>query len=264
MFLNGCLFLAVMTTTLPQAAPPSAGKVAISFDDAQELGNRIWKNECAGKIEGLTSWNEGEDFASLGIGHFLWYPNTTKKKNYQETFPDMLAFMVSCGASPPSWIDVKKGCPWRNKNQFVKNIDSPKMNELRQFLYDTRALQAIYIAKRLEEALPKITKGLELTEKKRVEKYFHALSQTPKGVYALVDYLNFKGEGTSTQERYGGKGWGLKQVLVGMPLQSIRYLDDFVVSAKAVLAERVKNAPTGKNENRWLKGWNARLNTYLL
>ena len=50
------------------AAPP--------LGDAQleRIGKRIWSNECNGTVDGLTSWNTGENFASLGIGHFIWYP----------------------------------------------------------------------------------------------------------------------------------------------------------------------------------------------
>jgi hypothetical protein len=48
--------------------------IDISPADAQRIGKRIWRNECGGTISGLTSWNAGENFASLGIGHFIWYP----------------------------------------------------------------------------------------------------------------------------------------------------------------------------------------------
>ena len=261
MFFKSFVLLAILTSPLPNGEAP-AGKLGISYVQAQELGTRIWKNECGGKVEGLTSWNEGEDFASLGIGHFLWYPSG-RKQTFKETFPSVLEFMESCGVTLPDWLDPTGGCPWRNRKQFLQNIDSRKMVELREFLKETRALQAIYIAKRLEEALPKMTAKLELTEKRRVEKHFNALARTPKGLYALIDYLNFKGEGTSTSEMYQGKGWGLLQVLQGIPENSIRPLDDFVKAAKELLEERVRNAPTGKTERRWLKGWNARLNTYL-
>jgi hypothetical protein len=259
MLFNVCMLMAMMVNSQPQEAKKP---LAISFEQAQSLSNRIWKNECAGKIEGLTTWNEGEDFASLGIGHFLWYPSQ-RKQVFGETFPDVLLFIQSCGVPLPKWIEIEKGCPWRNKKHFQQHIDSPKMIELREFLYETRALQAIYIAKRLEEALPKLTAKLELTEKRRVEKHFNALAQTSKGMYALIDYLNFKGEGLNPSERYKERGWGLLQVLQRIPENSIRPLDDFVKAAKELLVERVANAPTGKNEKRWLPGWNARLNTYL-
>lgn len=260
MLLHSFLLLAIFTSPLPQE---SAGQLSVSFKQAQELGDRIWKNECAGKIEGLTSWNEGEDFASLGIGHFIWFPSNTKKKNFQETFPALLTFMIQCGVTPPKGITETEGCPWRNRKHFMNNLESSKMKALRKFLVDTRTLQALFIAKRLEEALPKMTAKLELTEKRRVEKHFYALAKTSKGLYALIDYLNFKGEGTSASENYRGHGWGLLQVLQRIPANTIRPVDDFVASAKELLAERVKNAPHGANEQRWTKGWNARLSTYL-
>ncbi len=42
------------------------------------------------------------------------------------------------------------------------------------------------------------------------------MAASPNGVYALVDYVNFKGEGTLATERYQDHGWGLLQVLEGM------------------------------------------------
>ena len=42
--------------------------------ELDRIGKRIWQNECGGTADGLTSWNAGENFASLGIGHFIWYP----------------------------------------------------------------------------------------------------------------------------------------------------------------------------------------------
>lgn len=53
-----------------------SGKVfslSVSPENANKIGEKIWKNECAGSIEGLTNWKKGENFASLGIGHFIWY-----------------------------------------------------------------------------------------------------------------------------------------------------------------------------------------------
>jgi hypothetical protein len=78
----------------------------------------------------------------------------------------------------------------------------------------------------------------------------------------LLDYTNFKGEGTLKSERYHGEGWGLLQVL--------EYLDEtypnkykaFSNSAKAMLSRRNKNSPPARGEERWRKGWNVRLDTY--
>ena len=47
---------------------------ALNDSDYDWIGSRIYKNEALGKPEYLTHWNEGEDFPSLGIGHFIWRP----------------------------------------------------------------------------------------------------------------------------------------------------------------------------------------------
>ena len=49
-----------------------------------------------------------------------------------------------------------------------------------------------------------------------VQHRYAALSNTTQGMYCLVDYVNFKGEGIKPTERYNGKGWGLLQVLEEM------------------------------------------------
>jgi hypothetical protein len=76
----------------------------------------------------------------------------------------------------------------------------------------------------------------------------------------LVDYVNFKGEGTLPSERYKGQGWGLLQVLEEMgdrpPLLEFRR------AADTVLTRRVKNSPPGRGESRWLPGWKNRIRTY--
>src|ERR1039457_3774966 len=53
-----------------------AGTAAINLSaaDTQRIGKRIWQNKCNGTLDGLTSWNSGDHFASLGISHFIWYP----------------------------------------------------------------------------------------------------------------------------------------------------------------------------------------------
>ena len=69
----------------------------VSPQDAQLIAGKIWKNECGGKIDGLTSWKKGENFASIGIGHFLWYPVGVKER-FEETFPELLKFLKKEGA----------------------------------------------------------------------------------------------------------------------------------------------------------------------
>ena len=51
----------------------------LSQEQIRLIGERIFENECASKDENLIAWNEGEDFLSLGIGHFIWHPENSKE-----------------------------------------------------------------------------------------------------------------------------------------------------------------------------------------
>lgn len=237
----------------------------VSPENARKIGDRIWQNECGGLVEGLTSWKKGENFPSLGIGHFIWYCRD-KKERFQETFPALLAFLQRKGTSVPGWLKEAKGCPWNSREEFYADIQSPKMKSLRQFLFDTRGLQAVFIAQRLEESLPEVLEKCTQAEKNRIEALVSRLTQDANGLYALIDYVNFKGKGISPTETYNGQGWGLLQVLREMlsaSATSEKPLLEFVRAAKAVLKKRVENSPPERNEAQWLKGWFARLDTYI-
>ena len=227
----------------------------------EKVAQKIWQNECGAKELALTSWNQGEEFASLGIGHFIWYPEG-KIGPFQEQFPAFLAFATKKGASLPSWLSEAHFCPWKTREDFLKELESEQMIHLRKFLLSTFPLQAEFMGARLESCLPHLTSSLTPEEKEHVDQMFYAVLSSPQGLYALTDYLNFKGEGTSFLERYQGEGWGLLQVLQGMqnfnsPIQ------EFVKTAKSLLEKRVKNAPVERNESKWLQGWCNRLDTYL-
>ena len=73
-----------------------------------------------------------------------------------------------------------------------------------------------------------------------VRERFEGLMATPEGSFCLIDYVNFKGEGTNSKERYHGQGWGLLQVLEGMPASKTLNLYPlrFAESAKRVLSQR--------------------------
>ena len=168
----------------------TAFSFTISFEDANKIGEKIWKNECGGSKEGLTNWKKGENFASLGIGHFIWYSHD-KKERFKETFPALLTFLTQQGVSLPPWLKDVNDCPWNSREEFYKDIESPKMKILRQFLFDTKALQAVFIANRLEQSFTAIVdKSLE-REKTKIYSLFTRLSKDPNGLYALVDYVNF-------------------------------------------------------------------------
>ena len=233
----------------------------VSTQSARKIANKIWHNECAGTIKGLTNWKDGENFASLGIGHFIWHP-AGAQECFKESFPELLQFLQHQGVKLPAWLKAAKHCPWNSRAEFNANFDSPEMIQLRQLLLDTRNLQAIFIAKKLEKTFPSLIKSLPSSEQAQIKKIFLQLAKEPRGLYALIDYLNFKGSGTVTSEAYNHQGWGLLQVLQLIPVDTKQPVQDFIDSAKAVLTARVKNSPPARNEAQWLKGWFNRLDTY--
>ncbi|HYF36156.1 MAG TPA: hypothetical protein VD994_12760 [Prosthecobacter sp.] len=233
-----------------------AAAVDLTPDQLQRVGKRIWQNECAGTVEGLTSWNKGEDFASLGIGHFIWYPEG-RRGPFEESFPPLAAFLRDRGVAVPPW--ALGPCPWTSKAAFDADHGGLRQKELRSILSKTVGLQTEFIINRLERALPKMLAEAGKANRRRVQTNFAKLQATPEGAFCLIDYVNFKGEGTNPRERYEGQGWGLLQVLEGMTSPTPA---GFAESAKAVLSRRVANSPPARGEKRWLEGWHNRCDGY--
>jgi hypothetical protein len=257
------LVLLIMTSTIP-LCPPISGAISLSHADVQKIGKKIWQNECNGTISGLTAWNAGEDFASLGIGHFIWYPKG-RRGPFEESFPKVVNFISKRGAKLPTLLlrGGEQPCPWNSRAEFLRAQHTVEMNQLRQFLADTIDLQAEFLIVRLEGALPKMLAEAAPADRANVQQQFERLAKTPQGGYALVDYVNFKGEGVLHTERYQGQGWGLLQVLEDMHGTSeAGAVDEFSRAAKAILTRRVHNAPAERHESRWLMGWIRRVNSY--
>ena len=241
-----------------------AQAITISPNEALKVGKKVWQNECGGTIAGLTSWNQGEDFASLGIGHFIWYPKG-RRGPFEESFPELVKFISTRGAKLPTLLLGVGGqaCPWNSRAEFLKAQNSSEMNQLRRFLVDTIDLQAEFLVARLEAALPKMLAEAAPADRTNVQQQFDRLTKTSQGCYALIDYVNFKGEGVLQTERYQGQGWGLLQVLETMHGNSdSAAADEFSRAAKIVLTRRVQNAPPDRHESRWLTGWLRRVNSY--
>ena len=243
-----------------------AQRVVISGAQASLAAKRLWKNECDGKVEGLTSWNSGENFASLGIGHYIWYP-AGQRGPFEESFPALLAYLTSHGENLPGWLTAAMPCPWSTRTEFQQDLSGPRLTGLRALLAKTVALQASFSAERLQMALPKMLAALPEGQQARVQRQFSRVLASPNGSYALIDYVNFKGEGVLATERYQGQGWGLLQVLSGMqtdPAVSAgpATTRDFAASAARVLSNRVALSPPARGEARWLPGWKNRVRTY--
>ena len=238
--------------------------ISLSPAETRRIGKRIWENECNGTIEGLTSWNAGENFASLGIGHFIWYPKGGRGP-FEESFPKFVDFAAEHGSKLPEVLLAKDGCPWNSRAEFNQASQTRRMKELRHFLADTVNLQAEFLVQRLQHALPKMLAEGGSTNAAQIQQRFDRVAGSAMGCYALVDYVNFKGEGVLATERYAGQGWGLLQVLQGMTQETTGRdaVKSFADSAKTVLKNRVRNSPPERHEARWLPGWLKRIDTYL-
>lgn len=238
----------------------ASSEVRVSDAEASRIGRKIWQNECAGTRDGLTSWNKGEDFPSLGIGHFIWYPKGIRGP-FKESFPALKDYLRSQGVRLPSWLIAAKDCPWPDRSVFMADFRSSRMEELRALLASTIGQQARFAALRLEAALPQMLAAAPADEREKIRRNFYRVAEASGGLYPLMDYVNFKGEGTSAAERYQGEGWGLMQVLAGMS-DGGSPVDEFSKSADRVLTRRVELSPPARSERRWLSGWRNRIATY--
>ena len=92
------------------------------------------------------------------------------------------------------------------------------MLQLRDLLKDTIAWQARFAALRhgassSENALCSVPAA----EREGSGRTFYRVAARATRIYALMDYVNFKGEGVSPTNAIGAQGWGLLQVLERMP-----------------------------------------------
>src|SRR5579885_3285271 len=88
-------------------------RTQVPLDVAAAIGNEIWQKECNHSYEQLTWWKKGEQWASMGIGHFIWYP-ADAHGHYTETFPAVLSYLHNHGIALPTWLYNKRPqpCPW--------------------------------------------------------------------------------------------------------------------------------------------------------
>lgn len=247
-----------------------ASEIKLTKTQANYIAKKVWQNEGAGLDKYLVHWNDGEDFASVGIGHFIWFSKGHTER-FREVFPMVVAFMEKRSVKMPSWLNSKTALPWNSKAEFYadKKAKSKKYTELFAFLKSTMSYQAEFMAQRLSQALPQMLESIDDPKREAlIKKRFYEVmynkdgSINERGLYVLLDYTNFKGEGTLKSERYKGQGWGLLQVLEHMNPKEANKQKAFAESAKAMLSRRINNSPPARGEERWRKGWNVRLNTY--
>ena len=236
---NGWMIRFIKKLLLTSLLLPSLASTEINLTDAQasKIGEQIWQNEGLGRVDYLAVWNQGEAFPSFGIGHFIWYPAGVDGP-FLESFPALRDYLGARMALP-RWLIEAEHSPWQSRQQFYQQFDSAQMRELRQLLEQSVSLQVAVIIQRMEAALPKMLASLaEPAQRLQVEQQFYRVAAEPSGPYALIDYINFKGEGVAVSERYQDEGWGLLQVLMEMNPQANNVMAEFIRSADAMLTRR--------------------------
>lgn len=259
---------------LPKILPQANRHVIYSADVKQPelsehelmlISRRIYFNETSARPENLIIWNDDEKFVSLGIGHFIWYPEGANKR-FDETFPSLINYLQENQVRIPFWLQsaCQRGAPWQTKLAFSASKNDPELRELRRILLSTKELQTLFFFDRIHRSIPKILSKVPVDLREKVKNNYNALANTEGGWYPLIDYINFKGTGLKLIERYQEQGWGMLYVLQEMhPVKpGAEALQEFSQAALTVLKRRINNSPEDNNEARWLVGWTKRVNSY--
>lgn len=231
---------------------------ALSHDDALKIGIKVWHNEGQGYEHNLLTWNQGEQFLSLGLGHFIWTPPHVQHR-YGHSFIELLQFFEQSGVELPDWLrhEHHPQCPWRNRNAFLAD-HGVKKQQLQALLRQTIPLQINFIVDRFRAVKPKLLKRLAKKDQQKSIQRLKGLLESDQGIYVLVDYLNFKGQGLS----HNPDGWGLLQVIEQMARapDSLSDIEAFVWAADVVLEARAQHDPSAR---QWQLGWKNRVYGYL-
>ena len=148
-----------------------SSSIHLSQKDANYVAKKVWQNEGAGKDKYLVWWNKGEDFASVGIGHFIWFSKGHSER-FREVFPMYVDFMAKKGEKLPSWLHANTAFPWKTKAEFfkAKKAKTRQYQELFNFLKRTMPQQAEFMAVRLSNALPQMLKTIDSSARKTLDK----------------------------------------------------------------------------------------------
>jgi len=256
---------------LDQKAEVKLDLPILSDADFDWIAARIYQNEALSQTRYLTFWGEGEDFPSFGIGHFIWFPNGVDAP-FDEMFPDMVSFVKQRSMTDPAmpaWMNelTPFHAPWTDKQYFDQAWSSVEMTELREWLEATAQLQARFIVATFAQRWRDLE--LPMGQKQPMTEVLQKMADTAEGLFAVIDYYNFKGLGVNPRERYQKQGWGLIQVLQEMAQMQAGdedcpdLVEQFRQAAASRLSLRVELSPPERTETRWLEGWLARLQGYV-
>ena len=263
--LKPSLFLFQLLIIISVCKIAHASTTSISVADYSWIAQKIYQNECASKPENLLFWSKKEVFPSLGIGHFIWFPKGVDAP-FEQTFPDFLRFVQRQSPTTQIPTDDFTVAPWQSREVFYTLKELGRMQEWQVFLQSTFAMQSEFIVNRFQSKLPELIAQVSDNRKAEIQSKIDELVAFDRGMYALIDFSNFKGLGINPKERYQDKGWGLLQVLFAMQMpkntSEQALLDAFILAAKQTLQLRTKLASNSQLESTWLGGWFKRLDGY--
>jgi hypothetical protein len=226
-------------------------KTLIPEHEIAAIGLQVWRNEDSRRRKDLVRWNSGDDGVSLGIAHFTWYPKNSPRKE-PGMFPKLVTFLEKNGKPLPrelGKVNLQQFyAPWADREEFLRQQNSPHVQALRRYMLNTIQLQMRFIIERLETALPLVLKNTPEDLHDHVQQQLHRMAKIPAGRYALVDFTNLAGER------------GLSQVLAELKGKDTSHaaIYEFTAAAKSFLVALASK----KSYSKWLKGWLVRINTY--
>lgn len=238
---------------------------SVSIDSryiTQTLIDNIYANETGGKQDNLIIRNNKEAVCSLGLGHFIWYPEAVTEKKFKETFPTLLVDLQKTDGVFKGAPDVviPSACPWASAEQLQQEKSTEVYRRIYMGLTSNagKRVQVNYMVARANEAIAETALNDDVAAKK-----INELLSTEWGTYDIVDYVNFKGN-NAPGESYGDFTWGFKTAIRVMSEDAtLKPEVRFQIAVETLLEMRVEEAKKlGKDESSFLAGWLKRVNTY--
>ncbi len=235
----------------------------LSTHDKKRIGEQIWLNETNKREEYLVYWSLNESFPSLGIGHFIWYPKGHKSP-YTQQFPLLIEHFKKNGIVLPERLknNYNEGAPWQSREEFLQ--DEQRRTELIKLLLSTIDLQISFIINQFEAQLPLLIQAAPKEQQEKLNAYVTLMFLSTLGIYALIDYLHFKGNGLNPQEEVNGQRWGLLQAMLNLPdnLTQDNITKAFAISTAEILLRLIKNSTPTYSRITFLPGWMKRVHSY--
>lgn len=178
----------------------------------------------------------------VSMGGSLWYGEKTRL-NYTEDWPTVAKALKDNGVTLldgkplPDWI--QGGCPWANQEELTAALQpgSPYYDDIQSLQQtlstDSKAIDILFRFGKWKRFLTALDPYSDATDHyifgnatpgdaPLLADRLNAIAAVrddaghPLGLYALMDYDNWKGEGTSITEIHNTQHWGLQSVLRNM------------------------------------------------